>query len=183
MNFLVKLSQNNKVIVPIVVVMALTIFGGSYLIQNNRQVARQEAEQQQAETEAKDDNLVAVEEIKEAEPEPEVEKAQEDTEAAEKTEEDAYDDEKYEDKKWSTTDIKIVINSNDVVVSIETSKSGECYIKQLVNSEWKRSETVSSVNKKCSFANIIEPDATKLIAVFVSDDGTNKGYADEKLSD
>lgn len=67
MNFIVKLSRNTKVMIPIVIVLALTIFGSGALINKQQKVARQNNVDQQEQTE--EPQRVAQTDIEEAEPE------------------------------------------------------------------------------------------------------------------
>jgi hypothetical protein len=56
MDFLVKLSRNQKVMVPIVMVLALTILGGGYVIRSRDKLASQQTPQQQAQTQSETQN-------------------------------------------------------------------------------------------------------------------------------
>ncbi len=188
MNFFVKLSQNKKAMVPIVVVVALTIFGSGFFIQNNRKVARQEAEQNQTETELKTDDLAAVDTIEEPETEPEADQPESDE--VEKSEMDKPDeanlkpDKDKNDKKHekpTQVSLRFSVEGDNVMVYIASNKAGKCYLKHYTDGAWHDYVETTSSNKKCVYTNVIEPGTTKLAAKFFSHNGTAAGYIERSL--
>lgn len=171
MNFLIKLSQNKKVIVPIVFVMGLGIFGGSYFIQHNRDVAKQESEQQQTETETKEDNLSTLEPAEKldnsiddssSEPETEVEKESENEQEYEK-----------EHSQAAKVEVEVEVEGTKVAVVASTDKAGTCMISYKLGDSSK-SDSKQTSNGKCTFTVDQISQVRKITGVF-TDGSTTKG--------
>ncbi len=168
MNFFVKLSQNKKVIVPVVVVIGLSIFGGGYFINDSQQVAKQAKEDEQTQTEVKQDDFAQIEPV---------EKTEEEVKPAETDDPDkSVSSDEQSDKKDQTEyeepEMEVEYKGMTVIARVETDRAGKCYIAYKANDDNLNTAVVSIKDGVCTFEDV--RTGGNITVKFISDDSSQK---------
>ncbi len=169
MDFLVKLSRNQKVMVPIVIVLGLSIFGGGYLVQSKQKLARQQSQEQATDSDqtTTDSNL---EEQDEAEKQ-ETPVVNPDTPVSSPPDESSEDKESDVESVAIKVDVKYEGSEAIVSASVETDKPGKC----LIYIAGALAEEVVATNKTCTFKSFLTDGVNKVQVAFKADDLSAKG--------
>jgi len=174
MKFLVRLSNNRKVMVPVVAVLALAIFGSSYVLNDKRDVARttQETSVEQAEPQA--DNVAQVEPIEEVPEEPQTDDTASPEEPVEQEIKSIEEElQKKKSLEFSTVDMDVTYRNGTVRASVETDKPGECYMMhKSAQDKFVVKGPVEAKKSVCLFEYVEAVD--KIHVVFKSNDHTVK---------
>ncbi len=167
MNFFVKLSQNKKVVVPMVVVMGLAIFSGGYFINDSRQVAKQANETEQTQTEVKQDDLAQIEPAEKTEEEKPAETEDPDKSVSSDEQSDKKDQAEYE-----VPEMEVEYKGMTVIATVETDKAGKCYISYKANDDKLNTGVVSIKDGVCTFEDV--RTGGNITVKFISDDSSQK---------
>lgn len=183
-NLLVKMSRNSKIMVPVVAVVALGIYSGSYIIRHRDTVARQEEQAQQEDARKADENFQTLE-TQEKQETSEDKSSADDSSSVEKEVENEVEKETPDVEKVSMT-VSASASQNSITVSgtMTTSKPGVCTVTLIQKGVVLGTETNRAANGECTVI-LPRPNVTgevKVQLTYRSDDSTAKGVEDTDIN-
>lgn len=164
MDFFVKLSRNTKVVVPVVAVMALGLFGGSYLIRDS-----QTAKQEQVETSDEQIELQSYDTEGTVESQPQEQTKMDESEAENETESESEP----EDQNQNSVSVTVEVSGSDVRAVLNTEEPGKCYVSYEQNGE-KKTKEIGTNSNSCMFSEVYADG--RITVTYTSDDEKLTGF-------
>lgn len=180
-NLLVQMSRNSKLMIPVVGIIAMSLFIGGYIIRDGQITSRKEAEQQAQTANQAADNLS---EIQTAE-------KQEVTEQKDSSSDDASSEQEAEENKQAPDVAKVSMtvsasaNASNVVIigTMTTDKPGTCTATLLQKGVKIASESNQAANGECTIT-MPRPSVTgevKIQLTYAANDLSAKGIEDKDI--
>ncbi|MCA9337826.1 hypothetical protein KC951_03895 [Candidatus Saccharibacteria bacterium] len=183
-NLLVQMSRNSKLMIPVVGIVAMSLFIGGYIIRDGQITNRKEAEQQAETANKAPDNLTQLEQEQKTES---TEQTANETATSTEKEQETEESKKTQQEVAKVSVAVRASASTDaiaVVGTLGTDKAGTCTVTVTQKGVKLASETNRAVNGECTIT-IPRPETSgeiKIQLTYAATDLSAKGIGDQTIT-